>query len=434
MKRLVSILLWSAISAAFIGPGTVTTAASAGAGFGFSLLWALAFSVIACLVLQEASARLTIVSGKPLARAMAELFGTGRRLHRLPAVAVAAVVLGCAAYQAGNILGAAAGASLNLDLPPRLITLLTGCLAGLILAAGNPRKVAEFLGVIVALMGAAFLTCAVRLGPDPEGLFRGFLVPTLPAGSGLLALGLVGTTVVPYNLFLGSGLARGQDLRHARMGLLVAIPLGGLISMGILVVGSAVSGPFTFRALADTLQTSLGAWAGWFFGAGLFFAGLSSAITAPLAAALSVQGFLDQGDVPTGSGGLRTYPLVWAGVLLFGLGFGLAGVKPIPVILLAQAANGVLLPLVAALLWIAVNDVRLMGEEHLGGRVGNFLLGFSTVVTMLLGTAGVLRAVMAVLGKPAPGQATLLATGAVAAVLLLIPVILTIRDRRLASS
>ena len=73
MRRLVSILLWSAISAAFIGPGTVTTAAAAGAGYGMSLLWALLFSTIACLSLQEASARLTIASGKPLAQAIGEI-------------------------------------------------------------------------------------------------------------------------------------------------------------------------------------------------------------------------------------------------------------------------------------------------------------------------------------------------------------------------
>ena len=66
MKRLASILVWSAISAAFIGPGTVTTAARAGAGFGLALLWAVVFSTAACFLLQEASARVTIATGRPL--------------------------------------------------------------------------------------------------------------------------------------------------------------------------------------------------------------------------------------------------------------------------------------------------------------------------------------------------------------------------------
>ena len=69
MQRLLNILLWSVIAAAFIGPGTVTTAASSGARFGFALLWALLFSTVACLVLQEASARVAVVSGRTLALA-----------------------------------------------------------------------------------------------------------------------------------------------------------------------------------------------------------------------------------------------------------------------------------------------------------------------------------------------------------------------------
>jgi Mn2+/Fe2+ NRAMP family transporter len=430
MKRLLSVLLWSAISAAFIGPGTVTTASSAGANFEFSLLWALVFSVIACLVLQEASARLTIASGKPLARAMAEVFHGRRSRSLVPAAAVTAVVLGCAAYQAGNILGAAAGASLNLNTSPRLISLVTGCLAAMILSAGTAQRVAQILGVIVALMGAAFLTCAIRIGPDTGLVLKGSLVPTLPSGSGMLALGLIGTTVVPYNLFLGSGLARGQTLRQARLGLLVAIPLGGIISMGIVVAGSAVEGPFSFQALSETLQMNLGNWAGWFFGFGLFFAGLSSAITAPLAAALSVQGFRVDESRPARQDRCRTYRSVWGGVLVFGLGFGLIGVKPIPVILLAQALNGVLLPLVAALLWIAVNDVRLMGRKYVSGTWANFLLGFSTMAAMLLGTSGVLRAGYSVVGREAPRETVLLITAGVITAVLVVPILRTIRARR----
>ena len=79
MKRLLDVLFWSVISAAFIGPGTVTTAASAGAGYGFALLWALGFSTVACLVLQEASARLTLASGSDLGQALRRRFAGGWR-------------------------------------------------------------------------------------------------------------------------------------------------------------------------------------------------------------------------------------------------------------------------------------------------------------------------------------------------------------------
>ncbi len=71
-NKLLNILFWSVISAAFIGPGTITTASKAGALFGFDLLWALVFSTFACLVLQEAVARLAIHSGTNLGEAISE--------------------------------------------------------------------------------------------------------------------------------------------------------------------------------------------------------------------------------------------------------------------------------------------------------------------------------------------------------------------------
>jgi hypothetical protein len=112
MKRLLDVLFWSVISAAFIGPGTVTTAATAGAGFGLQLAWALLFSTVACIALQEAVARLVIASGRGLGAAIRSTGGTV-----LAALTGFAIVLGCAAYEAGNILGGVAGAQLVLDLP-----------------------------------------------------------------------------------------------------------------------------------------------------------------------------------------------------------------------------------------------------------------------------------------------------------------------------
>jgi manganese transport protein len=95
MQRFLQILFWSVISAAFIGPGTVTTAASSGARFGYSLLWALLFSTVACLVLQEASARVTIVSGRTLAGAIRRRFRGGAGGVLVTAMVLGAVVLGC---------------------------------------------------------------------------------------------------------------------------------------------------------------------------------------------------------------------------------------------------------------------------------------------------------------------------------------------------
>ena len=93
-------------------------------------------------------------------------------------------------------------------------------------------------------MGIAFVVTAIRVAPPLPDLAAGLLLPRLPSGAAMLALGLVGTTVVPYNLFLGSGLAHGQSMRQMRFGLGVAVVLGGLISMAVVVVGTTMSACF----------------------------------------------------------------------------------------------------------------------------------------------------------------------------------------------
>ncbi|HLL48779.1 MAG TPA: divalent metal cation transporter, partial [Longimicrobiaceae bacterium] len=168
MKRILQILFWSIIPAAFIGPGTVTTAASAGARHGYALLWALAFSTVATLVLQEASARVTVVSGRNLGEAIRDRFGGGASGVLVLGLVLGAIVLGNAAFEAGNVLGASAGAALGTGIPATLIPLLIGAVAAGVLWIGTPRTVATVLSMTVAFMGIAFLVTAFLLGP-PAG-------------------------------------------------------------------------------------------------------------------------------------------------------------------------------------------------------------------------------------------------------------------------
>lgn len=445
MKRLLSVVLWSVLAAAFIGPGTVTTAAKAGAEHRYALLWALLFSTLACVVLQEASARLALVSGRDLAAALRRGFrgddeepdarnrsaaGWGALLR--VTLVLGAVVLGCAAYEAGNLLGAVAGAGLLTTLPGWVLTLAIGAVAALLLAVSTPRLVAVLLSGLVALMGAAFLITALLLRPPLAAVLTGAAVPQVPPGSGLLVLGLIGTTVVPYNLFLGSGLAR--DLRGAedesdpaahaarlatlRFGVAVAVVLGGVISMAVLVVGAAVAGSFSYEALGTVLSDRLGGWARSFFGFGLFVAGLSSAVTAPLAAALTARGLFSrhaeddtEDDAADDSWGDRSwrYRAVWLAVLATGVGFGVAQVPPIPAIIAAQAFNGILLPVAALFLFFAVNDRRLMGEAALNGAFANLATAAVVAVTVVLGLLNLLKAAAGVLGDEPPREDRVLA-------------------------
>ncbi|MCP4663241.1 MAG: divalent metal cation transporter [bacterium] len=432
MKRILAILLGSVIAAAFLGPGTVTTAARAGAAHGYQLLWTLVFATVACLVLQEASARLTVVSGRNLGEALRWRFRGGAGGIFILWLVLGAIVVGCAAYEAGNILGGVAGAGLATGLSPWVLTLISAAVAGVLLWLGSTRVVVTVLGGLVAIMGGAFLVTAVLLRPPLPEVCAGLLVPRVPESSGLLVLGLIGTTVVPYNLFLGSGIVRGHRLGEVRFGLAVAIGIGGLISMGVLVVGSAVAGTFSYQAVAATLSDRLGGWADLLFAMGLFAAGFSSAVTAPLAAAITARslfaaspdGASADGAVPEearwGDRSLR-YRAVWLGVLAVGTIFGVADVPPIPVIILAQALNGVLLPVVAVFLLVAVNDRRVVGEAGLNGWVSNLLMSVAVAVTVLLGLRSFAGALAGTIGKTFDERWVILASGIVV-VLLAVPV------------
>src|SRR4051812_32937285 len=110
-KTISSVILWSVISAAFIGPGTVTTAASAGSMFQLDLLWAVVFATVGCIILQEVSGRLTIASGLTMGQALEIKYGK-EKSQWLKFILGGPVVLGCAAYEAGNILGGVSGLNL----------------------------------------------------------------------------------------------------------------------------------------------------------------------------------------------------------------------------------------------------------------------------------------------------------------------------------
>jgi manganese transport protein len=424
------VLTWAVIPAAFIGPGTVTTAASAGASYGYALLWALAFSTVATLVLQEASARVAIVSGMDLAAAVRDRFRAGASGLLVLLLVLGAVVLGNAAYEAGNVLGAAAGTELGLGVPPRAGAAAIGVAAFAVLWLGSTRTVTRILAAMVAVMGVAFVVTAALLAPPLAEVARGSVVPAVPAGAGLLVLGLVGTTVVPYNLFLGSGIARGRTLDELRGGLVVAVVLGGIVSMSIVVAGAALDAPFSYAGMAAMLAGRLGDGAAPLFAWGLFAAGFSSCITAPLAAAITAAGLFGSGD-DDGRWGERSWRRrsVWIGVLAVGMGFGLSGVRPIPAILLAQALNGVLLPFAAVFLLVAVNDRRLMGTDGINGPLRNGITAAVVGVTLLLGAAGVVRAAATALDA-APSERAVTGIAAAVAVAILVPLLRAVRSAR----
>jgi len=376
-SKLSSVILYSVISAAFIGPGTITTAISAGATHQLQLLWAVTLGTIGCLVLQEVSARIVIASGLNIGQATQKCFGN-KNGKRLMILVGGTVMAGCAAYQAGNILGAVAGLNLLTGFDSRILTVLIATVAFFVLWSNKRQVISWLMTVLVGLMGVAFFVLAFKQSFSLTDIISNAATPNFPVGGEMLVLGLIGTTIVPYNIFLGSGISKGKTVSLMRTGLSISVLIGGCITAAILVAGNSVGEFSSFTDLAESLGDKLGPIGAIALGVGLFAAGLSSSITAPFASSLiatTIFGWEDQ----------RKLRWVWGFVLVTGFSFGISGIKPIPVILTVQALNGLILPLLVALLVVLINNKSLIPSLYRHGLFINTLLLLILGSVLLIG-------------------------------------------------
>lgn len=385
------------VSAAFIGPGTVTACTLAGANFGFALLWALIFATITTIILQSFAIRIALVTQLGLAEAMLKSVASPLVRTLAALLLIFALVLGNAAYEAGNMSGAALGleaingGSLPFGMAPIIITI--ALFASAMLIFSKPKWIENILIALVLLMSAAFILTFLLIRPDLGALLQGF-VPSIPDGGLMTAIALIGTTIVPYNLFLHAASVRErwnkEQLPEAQLDNTISIGIGGLVSMTILATAAASlfgSGKTIENAvdMAQQLTPLFGSMATVTLGAGLFAAGLTSAITAPLATGYIVQ------EIFKSSNSRRPFQIGALIVILTGTFAALLGYRPVELIFVAQIANGLLLPIIAVFLLKLANDKNLLGE-YANGLKANILGAAILVITTALGFRLIARA------------------------------------------
>jgi len=386
------------VAAAFIGPGTVTLCTLAGVNFGFHLLWAMVLSIVATIVLQEMASRLGIISQKGLSEVIRSEIKHPIINKLILLLILSAIVVGNASYEAGNISGGILGLETitgefrivlgNYSL--NILSFVVGIIAFTLLYIGSYKFLERVLVMLVLIMSLSFLITAFLTKPDIFNILKGALIPSFPEGSLLTILGLVGTTVVPYNLFLHASLVKEKwnnpkDLKEVRKDTIVSIALGGLVSMAIIISASSIGlGEISSAAdLAKSLAPLYGDFASYFLGIGLFAAGITSAITAPLAAAYVARGcFGWKSDLKS-----KQFRAVWFLILLLGVVFSSLGLKPIEIIKFAQVANGVLLPVVAGILLWMVNKKVVLGN-YVNSKFQNILGFIILIITIFLGLRG----------------------------------------------
>ena len=384
------------IAAAFIGPGTVTLCTLAGVKFGMSLLWTLLIAVLASITLQSMAVKIGIIGKKSITEALKDEISNPVIKYIIITLIFMTILIGNTAYEAGNISGAVMGletlfGQIKIDFKDfslNIHAIIIGLLAGALLWIGKYRIIERCLIGLVIIMSIAFLFTAIATRPSLLSVLSGLLSFKAPAGSLLTIIGLVGTTIVPYNLFLHAELVKEKwndkgDLKFALKDLVIALGLGGLISLSIVITASSINATDinTVGDLALGLESVFGTFSRQFLAIGLFAAGITSTITAPLAAAYVVCGCF----------GLSTnlqsnyFKFIWLSIILFGVFFSATGLKLITIIQFAQITNGVLLPIMVGLLLWMMNKSSLLGNfknNNLQNAIGFIIIVVSLFLSL----------------------------------------------------
>jgi manganese transport protein len=295
------------VSVGYMDPGNWATDLAGGSKFGYKLIWVLLMSNLMALLLQSLSARLGIVRGRDLAQANRETYPRYINfvLYGLAEVAIAACDL-------AEVLGMAIGIQLLTGLPliwGVLITVLDTFLFLLLQRLGM-RKMEAFIIALVAIIGLSFLIEIVLAKPNLAHVAKGF-IPGIPNNEALyIAIGIIGATVMPHNLYLHSALVQTRKFKRDQKGIkralklnfidsTIALNLAFFVNAAILVLAASV---FFYRGRTDVAEIStahellnefLGTkLAPTLFAIALIAAGQSSTITGTLAGQIVMEGYL----------------------------------------------------------------------------------------------------------------------------------------------
>ncbi|MDG3582726.1 Nramp family divalent metal transporter [Galbibacter pacificus] len=296
------------ISVGYMDPGNWATDIAGGSQFGYSLLWVLLMSNIMALLLQSLSARLGIVRGKDLAQASKETYSRPVNfiLYLLAEVAIAATDL-------AEVLGMAIGLQLLLDIPliwGVCFTVLDTFLLLFLINKGI-RKMEAFIIALISIIGLSFLFEMFFAKPDMHEVASG-LIPSIPNSDALyIAIGIIGATVMPHNLYLHSSLVQTrkfnknfkgikQALKYNFVDSAIALNLAFFVNAAILILAAATfykNGMFGIAEIQDAhqlLSPLLGSkWASILFALALIAAGQSSTVTGTLAGQIVMEGYLN---------------------------------------------------------------------------------------------------------------------------------------------
>ncbi len=384
------------VTGSFIGPGTVTTSTQAGASFGYGLLWAIIFATVATIVLQEMAARLGIVTGEGLSEGIMKIFDNPVLRWLIGILIGGSITLGCIAYIGGDLTGVGMGLAQITGLPEQLLGPIVGVIILLLVMFGSLRGLEKLLMGLVALMALIFVITMIVVRPDVTSVFTSGLAPTITEDNILLAIAIVGTTMVPYNFYIHAGRSKQHfgdtsKLELSRWDTYVSIGVGGLITAAIMITAATVMLGHPVESAADLaiqLEPTLGPAAETFISIGLVAAGFSSAIVVPLGASFVLAGVLGWKYSKED----KRFYWVNIAILVFGIIIAGSGQDPVTVIVLAQALNGIILPLTVICI-VYLTSTRLFMNKFTNNLFSKVIGVIIALISLYLGAQSVISAI-----------------------------------------
>ena len=364
------------ITSAFIGPGTITLCTLSGIDFGYSLIWCIVFSIIATSYLQELSARIGVISRLGLG----DIFksSSNNLLKNIFFVFVfLSLFIGNSAYESGNISGTVMGIETFtgsgmvhiLGNEINILSVLVAIILISIIIYGSYNLFEKALVGLVFTMSITFIVTAILSKPDLREIFNG-LIPRINEGNFIYVIGLIGTTVVPYNLFLHSYVAKKKwksekEYKSSIIDTCFSIFIGGVISTAIIITSAGARGLIDGNEVKNAIDIGrqlspfLGDFSKYFISIGLLSAGITSSITAPVATSYALSSIFNY--KPEWKD--KSFKLVSVVVIIIGSVSSSISYNPIYIIKLAQFINGLFLPIIGiSLLW-AVNQSTFLGKN-----------------------------------------------------------------------
>ena len=342
------------------------------------------------------AARLGIITQKGLGEAIREQFTNPILKYGSMWLIMIAISVGCSAYIAGDLLGTSLGVSTLTGISPNVLGPIIGVIILILGLSGSYKLIERIMIVLIAIMSVTFITTMIVAKPDIGEVFQGAFIPTIPSGSIIMIIALIGTTVVPYNFFIHSTMVQERwnkpsDLKEARWDTIISISVGGLITAAILITAGAMIRGTEVDSIADLavqLEPIFGSWSKVFISIGLFAAGFSSAIASPLGAAITI------GSVLKWKGGMKDkrFKAVFVVVMVIGIFSSGLGFEPLDVLLFAQALNGILLPVITIMLLIIMNNKKRLGEYTNSVKV-NIIGGLVALTCTGLGIYSIVDAI-----------------------------------------